>query len=187
MKKSELRQIIKEEYSIFLKNELNELKIEDPKLQEQIKKFANLSNEIDKLSNNLKQLNKEYKSIEDVIRPILEELDETKDRALEVENILVTIKKKGFDRTSVAYKEAFVYLYERVNPAMKKIADEALKVTEKTSRVASTIAVQKNESVSSIIKKLLSSIKSFIKNSFNKIKGLNDNLKEYNKNIKKYI
>lgn len=187
MKKSRLKEIIKEEYINFLREQLNELKVDDPKLQTQIKKFADLSDEIDKLSSNLNKLKKEYKSIEDTIRPIIEELDKTKDNTLEVENILVTIKSKGYDRTSMAYKEAFTYLYERVNPAMKKIADEALEVTKKTSTVASKIAVQKNESISGSIKKLLSSIKSFIKKSFNKIKGLNNNLENYNKNMKKMI
>jgi predicted nuclease with TOPRIM domain len=79
-------------------NNIQEVKVEDPELTAQIKEFAELSDEIDRVSARLKMIEKKYKGLEEVIRPVLDELDETKDKALEVENILVTIKRKGYDK-----------------------------------------------------------------------------------------
>jgi len=131
-------------------NIITEKVVEDPELANQIKEFAELSDEIDRLSAKLKLLQNKYKSLEDVIRPVLEELDETKDKALEVENILVTIKRKGFDRTSYAYKEALDWVKERVNPAMRKIVDDSIAQTSKTATIASQIGVQKLEEESKL-------------------------------------
>jgi len=122
---------------------LNEMEVKDPNLETQIEKFAELSDQIDKISNTLTQLKKEYSSISKALLPILEELEETQDRALETKNVLVTIKKKGFERTSYAYKEAFSWLNTRINPTMQKIVQEALEKTKKTATIASSIGVQK--------------------------------------------
>jgi chromosome segregation ATPase len=122
---------------------LREAKVEDPELVKQIKQYAELSDSIDKAKSELKKLESKYKELEDVIRPLLEELEETQDRALEVEDILVTIKKRGFERTSIAYKEALEWVRDRINPAMKKIVDDSLEATKKTSYIASQIGVQK--------------------------------------------
>jgi chromosome segregation ATPase len=124
---------------------ITEKVVEDPELVAQIKEFAELSDEIDRVSAKLKLLQNKYKNLEDIIRPVLEELDETKDKALEVENILVTIKRKGFDRTSYAYKDALEWVRKKINPAMQKIVDDSLKQTEKTATIASQIGVQKLE------------------------------------------
>jgi chaperonin cofactor prefoldin len=162
MKKFELNKIIRETFK-----KIQEVKISDPQLSNQIKEFAKLSEEIDKASNELKKLERQYKELETIIRPVLEELKETQDRALEVDNILVTIKKAGFERTSSAYKEAFEWLLERVNGKMKTIAMEAIEATKKTSYIASSIGVQKiNEINNSIINKL----KKYWGNLTNKIK-----------------
>jgi chromosome segregation ATPase len=135
---------------------MSEIKISDPELQSQIKEFASLSDQIDVIENNLKQLKNKYKVLEDTLRPILEQLQETQDRAIEVEDILVTIKKSGFERTSYAYKEAFDWLKDRVNPAMKKIVEEAIEKTAKTTRIASSIGVQRQISENKIIDALKS-------------------------------
>jgi len=129
---------------------ITEKKVEDPELTQQIKDFAELSDEIDRTSAKLKLLQSKYKALEDVIRPVLEELDDTKEKALEVENILVTIKRKGFDRTSYAYKDALEWVKQRVNPAMRKIVDDSIEQTAKTATIASQIGVQKLEEESKI-------------------------------------
>jgi chromosome segregation ATPase len=152
---------------------LNEAVIEDKDLQSQIKEFATLSDQIDSISSELKKLENRYKELEGAIRPVLEQLDETQDKALEIENILITIKKSGYDRTSYAYKEAFEWLKDRVNPTMKKIVEDAIEKTKKTSRVPSVIGVQKkNISENQIIDALKKYWDSFI----GKLKTYNNNL-----------
>lgn len=122
---------------------IREVKVEDPELAAQIKEYAELSDSIDRIKSELKKLEVKYKGLEEVIRPLLEELEETQDKALEVEDILVTIKRKGYERTSIAYKEALEWVRDRINPAMRKIVDDSLEATKKPTYIASQIGVQK--------------------------------------------
>jgi chromosome segregation ATPase len=152
MKLTKIYESVKNKYYLKISSNPNihELKVEDPNLQSQAKEFASLSDQIDSIKNTLKQLENRYKELEDALRPVLEQLQATQDTALEVEDILITIKKSGFDRTSYAYKEAFEWLRDRVNPAMKNIVEEAIEKTKKTARIASTIGVQKQMSENKI-------------------------------------
>jgi chromosome segregation ATPase len=152
---------------------LNEAVIEDKDLQSQIKEFATLSDQIDSISNELKKLENRYKELEGVIRPVLEQLDETQDKALEIEDILVTIKKVGYDRTSYAYKEAFEWLKDRVNPTMKKIVEEAVERTKKTARIPSAIGVQKKNISEN---KIIDALKKYWDSFIGKLKMYNNKL-----------
>lgn len=126
-----------------LYSNITEAKVEDPVLAAQIKEYAEISDSLDRAKAELKKIESKYKELEGVIRPILEELQETQDKALEVEDILVTIKRRGYDRTSYAYKEALEWVRDRINPAMRKIVDDSLEATKKPSYIASQIGVQK--------------------------------------------
>lgn len=147
---------------------INEAKVEDPDLAEKIKKFAELSDKIDEIKADLKSLTKEYDDIEVHIRPILEELKKTKDSALQVENILITIKRAGYERENIKYKEAFELVYSKVNGQIKAIIDEAMEKSKTLTKVASSIGVQKlsenklRKSLTSAIGKITSLLKPFI-------------------------
>lgn len=154
---------------------IQEVQIEDPELSKQIKEFAELSDEIDVINARLKLLKNKYGILEEIIRPILEELDVTKDKALEVENILVTIKRKGYDRTSFAYKEALEWVRVRINPAMRKIVDDSLEATKKTATITSQIGVQKIEE-QSILDRIANTLKSFFAKVSQKISTANNKL-----------
>jgi hypothetical protein len=154
---------------------IQEVKIEDPELSKQIKEFAELSDEIDVINARLKLLKNKYGVLEEIIRPILEELDVTKDKALEVENILVTIKRKGYDRTSFAYKEALEWVRERINPAMRKIVDDSLKATAKTATITSQIGVQKIEE-QSVLDKIVNTLKGYWTKITQKLSAANNKL-----------
>jgi len=160
-----------------LYNQITEKQVEDPELIAQIKDFAELSDEIDRVSAKLKLLQSKYKILEDVIRPVLEELDETKEKALEVENILVTIKRKGFDRTSYAYKDALIWVRKRINPAMQKLVDDSLEQTAKTATIASQIGVQKLEEESKL-SKFMDRLKGAWKNFTQKLSAANNQLSQ---------
>jgi len=161
-----------EEIEVF-DTPLNEAVIEDKDLQSQIKEFATLSDQIDSISSELKKLENRYKELEGAIRPVLEQLDETQDKALEIENILITIKKAGYERTSYAYKEAFEWLKDRVNPTMKKIVEEAVEKTKKTARIPSVIGVQKKNISEN---KIIDALKKYWDSFIGKLKTYNNNL-----------
>lgn len=147
---------------------INEAIVEDKDLAEKIKRFAELSDKIDEIKNNLNTLKSEYDDIEVHLRPILEQLNNTKDKALQVEKILVTIKRKGYERENVSYKDAFNWLYSKVNSQMKAIIDEALEKNKTLTKIASSIGVQKlsenklKKSLTSAVGKITSLLKPFI-------------------------
>lgn len=147
---------------------INEAIIEDPDLVEKIKKFAELSDKIDEITANLKSLKREYDDIEVHITPILVELKKTKDNVIQVENILITIKKAGGDKKNIKYKDAFNWLYSRVNAQMKAIIDESIQKNMTVSKVASSISVQKlsenkiRKSLTSAVGRITSLLKPFI-------------------------
>lgn len=124
---------------------INEAKVTDPYLAQKIMEFADLSNQLDRLKGELKAKDIRYKEIESELLPILEELERTGDRTLEVYDIIITIKKIGTYRTDYKYKEAFEWLLERVNQAMKDIVLAAKEETKTITRIASSLGVQKKK------------------------------------------
>jgi len=174
---NEIKSIIREECERLF---LIEKEVTDPDLQKTIREFAQISDQIDRITNELKQLKQEYSILEDILRPILESLQDTKDKALEIDDILITIKKAGYERTSFAYKEAFDWLHERVNPAMRKIVQEALDKTKKTSKIASNIGVQYKKNVNeNIYTDVLNKLKTYWNSFLSTIKLNNQKLDKY--------
>ena len=161
----------------FTKLGLTEMRVEDTKLEEQIRKFAELSDQIDKLQVELKRYESEYKSLEGILRPLLEQLNETDQKGVEIDGILVTIKRKGYQRESYAYKEAYEWLEERVNPAMKALAQQALDATKKIAQIASSIGVQKLEE-SSILTRIVDGLARIIQSNTEKIQIHNRELQD---------
>jgi len=161
----------------FNKLGLTEMRVEDPKLEEQVRKFAELSDQIDRLQVELKGYESEYKSLEGLLRPLLEQLNETDQKGLEIDGILVTIKRKGYSRESYAYKEAYDWLVQRVNPAMKALAQEALDATKKIAQIASSIGVQKLEE-NSVLTRIMDGLKRIIQTSAEKIQIHNKELQD---------
>jgi len=169
---------------------INEAIVDDPDFVEKIKKFAELSDKIDEITANLKSLKREYDDIEIHITPILEELKITKDNALQVENILITIKKAGSPRKNIKYKEAFNWLYNKVNAQMKAIIDESIEKNMTISRVASSISVQKlsenkiRKSLTSAVGRITSLLKPFISFLSKKNKEINKTIADFKSKFK---
>jgi len=124
---------------------LREAKVNDPEIAMKMMEFSVLSNEIDKLKGELYDKKERYAKIEGELLPILEELERTGDRTLEVYDIIITIKKRGFDRTDYKYKEAFQWLLDRVNQAMKDIVLAAKEETKSITRIPSSLGIQKKK------------------------------------------
>ena len=124
---------------------LKEAQINDPEIARLMMEFADLSNQIDKLKGELYDKKERYSEIEGQLLPILEELERTGDRTLEVYDIIITIKKRGFERTDYKYKEAFQWLLDRVNQAMKDIVLAAKEETKSITRIPSSLGIQKKK------------------------------------------
>lgn len=129
-----LRSIIRE--AILLENEIS------PQIEQQIDEFAELSDEIDRVNAHLKKLKSRFSYLEDTLRPVLEDLDQQSQSAIQTEKYLLTIKRKGYDRTNVKYKEAFEEAITKVNAQTRRILEEVLESTKSTTRVVSKLGVQ---------------------------------------------
>lgn len=124
---------------------LSEMRVTDEGLSRLIVEYSDLSDEIDRIKMELKEKEAKFKELENQIRPVLEALDETKEKTLQVDDIIVTFKRKGYSRPSVGYKELYEYLLTRVNGAMRKIVEEAKATNTKQAWVPSAIGVQRLE------------------------------------------
>lgn len=145
-----LRSLIKETL-------LMELEI-TPELEEQIDEFAELSDEIDRINAQLKKLKSRYGYLEDSLRPVMEDLDEQSQSAIQTKKYLLTIKRKGYDRTNVKYKQAFEQSLTKVNAQTRKVLEEVLDSTKATTRVVSKLGVQP-VTESNILKRIVGKLK----------------------------
>lgn len=159
---SVLRKIILEE-----KQKLRELQITDVDLVAEARRMAEISDRMDAIKAELERLQNEFQPLSEKFTPLMEEASATGDRALELEEILITIKRKGYEGTSVGYKDAFLQLYNKVNGKMKQQADAILAANTSIKRVASSLAVQRRQTESKIneagfLQNIYEKIKSFI-------------------------
>lgn len=158
--------------SMFLKHMANNrvLEIAMPAdVEDKINEFAKLSDEIDRVTAELKKLNKRYKSIEDDLRPLLDNMKELKDKTIITKKYILTVKVSGYDKSSPKYKEAFYLALSKVNKATKNILTECLEANTTVARVTTTLSVQKVDEgiIDNVIKLFQSAINKF-KTIFNK-------------------
>lgn len=160
MNKKKLAQLIVESYRA-----IKEMEVTDPELQKKIQRFAELSDEMDKFKAEIDKRKKEFSGLESELKTLLESMKDLKDSTLEVENLIVSIKKKGYEYDKYKYKEAFDWLFERVNGAMKKLVDDALKANKGVTKVSSQIGVQYKKLDEGIVEK----VKNFFKGVLQKM------------------
>ena len=109
--------------------------------KQQVREYAKLVKTIVRVKAQLEDLAAKEAEFKKIITPTVVELNETEKKSLIIENIIISISRKGYERATVGYKEAFDWLYQRVNPAMQKIIDEALKAKTKITSVAPSLKV----------------------------------------------
>lgn len=134
MKSIELKELIREMI-------LTELDV-NKSIERKIDEFGDLSDEMDRLKKELNGIKKRYSQIEGELRPILEELDRFGEKSLQTERYLVSIKRMGYDRENLKYKEAFEQSLEKVNKQTRMVLEELLQSTKTVSRVVSSVGVQ---------------------------------------------
>jgi hypothetical protein len=162
-----IRKLVKEQFSN--KKKLREIDITDPETVKKVEDYARLANEMDRLKAQLKALEKQFTPLDDEFVAMLDAVDETKERALRTKNILITIKKKGYEAKSFRYKEGFELYFSKVNKAMKKMGEDCLAATMTMKKVSSSLAVQKMQDENKLNEAgLLSGIWNKLKNFISK-------------------
>jgi hypothetical protein len=146
---------------------LHELEITDIDLIREAKRMAEISDRMDAIKAELERLQNEFQPLSEKFTPLMEQASETGDRALELEDILITVKRRGYQGTSVGYKDAFLQLYNKVNAKMKVQADAILAANTSMKTVATSLAVQRRQTESKInesgiLQRIYDKVKSFI-------------------------
>ena len=143
---------------------ISELDITDPTLVAELEKMADLAEKMDRMAAEMAALTKQFKPLDEKFTAMIDAIDENKERVLRTKNVLVTIKKKGYDAKSPKYKEIFELLYGKVNGKLKKIADELLAANTTIKKISSSIATQKLNSESKLNEGILSNLWNKVKN-----------------------
>lgn len=169
MKISELKSIVQEAMTGVTEAELG-----SDELSQMIDRFAELSDEIDRLKATLKTHEAEYRKYNDILTPLVEELQATKQQSITTAKYLITIKKSGYTYNRVGYQEAFDTLYNKVNPALKRIADNIKAANTTVVTVATKIGVQKNITEINILNTLRDKFITYISSLTNRIDKNND-------------
>lgn len=162
---------------------LHELDISDPDIQAEIEEYANMAEEIDRLNEQIKRLEKRFKELDakfvGMLEKLEEELNNSKETFIRAKNILITIKKRGGERTTYKYKEAFEWLYTRVSPQMKKLIDETMEAHKTISQVKSSLAVQREGRITeNWLTSLYNKVKSFVVNIIGKLRKTNQSVNQ---------
>ncbi len=134
MKRIELKELIRE----ILLTEFQR----DKEIETKINEFGELSDEIDRVKNQLEGLRKRYSQLEGELRPILEHLYQYNQKSVQTEKYLVSIKRMGYEKTNYRYKEVFEESLEKVNKNTKRLLENLLESTKTLSKVVSSIGVQ---------------------------------------------
>jgi uncharacterized protein YoxC len=131
----EVTEIIKEE--IIKEFQLNK------SILEKVDEFGELSNEMDKVKKQLDEMKKKYEGLENELRPLLEELSKYNQKSIQTEKYLLSIKRFGYEKENVKYKEVFEQSLTKVNKNTKKLLEDLLQSTKTISQVVTSIGVQK--------------------------------------------
>ena len=195
--REEIQRLIKEEI-----HRLNELKISDPEIQANIDKLAKLDNQITRLTDQLKNLQNEAKGIENILRPMLEELQENQHRLLETNKYVVYIAKMGeANRKNVSYRDGIAWIRTKISKPLQRLLDVELEKTATFTTVISKIGISQRKYLSARKKKELgleegfndvaNKVWKFLKSIFIKEKktfeGFNGELENINKTLEEYI
>jgi uncharacterized protein YoxC len=160
MKMKHLMDIIREEI-------LNEFQL-DKSILEKVDEFGELSDEMDKVKKQLDEMKKKYEGLEDELRPLLEELNKYNQKSIQTEKFLVSIKRFGYEKENMKYKEVFEQSLTKVNRNTKKLLEDLLQSTKTISQVVTSIGVQKIgegffsdfvNKIKTLLNKLTSSVK----------------------------
>ena len=157
---------------------LHELDVTGTDLEAEVEEYGRLSDQIDRLNAEIKKLEVRFKELDAKFVLMLEtletELGNSKETFIRAKNILITIKRKGTERTTFKYKEAFDWLYERVSPQMKKLINETMEAHKTVSMVKSSLGVQREGKIDeSWISDLYNKVKSFFVGIIAKLRNTN--------------
>jgi len=125
---------------------LNEMLVEDKGLEGMVREYSKLTEEMSVIKKELQEKEARSKELSAQIAPILEAMEDTEERVLQVDDILVFIKKMGTSYERPHYEKIYSELLTRVNPELKGIMEELKKTLYTQVNVSTSLGVQRAES-----------------------------------------
>ncbi len=152
-----------------------ETKVTDPDLRDKIDSLAEMRVQADALKKELKALEQGMEDLVEEVLPVVEALE---DAMAQTDKYVVAVIKKGFDRQSPKYKEAFVIALKKVNAQTRKVLQDILDENTSISKVSAQYKAYLKEGVASKIKSFLHQLQKKVIMWWRDIKALNSSLKE---------
>ena len=132
----------------------------DKDIKKNINEMGEISKEISQLQDKLKPLQKRYGDIVKEVLPVVNQLG--KENVI-TKKYVFRILKKGFDRSTVSYKEGFSTALKKVNKSTKLVLERILKETEKLTYIKPQFSIKPVEGVSDTLKKWVNRFKGFVR------------------------
>lgn len=132
----------------------------DKDIKKNINEMGEISKEISQLQDKLKPLQKRYGDIVKEVLPVVNQLG--KENVI-TKKYVFRILKKGFDRSTVSYKEGFSTALKKVNKSTKLVLERILRETEKLTYVKPQFSIKPVEGVSDTLKKWVNRFKGFVR------------------------
>lgn len=150
MEKNELNRA--DAYQMYLAGLINEAAylaealVEDRDLEELVREYHRLTEELSAMKEELKEKEARSKELVGQIAPVLEAMEETEERILEVDDIVVSIKKMGHAYQRPHYEKIYAELLSKVDDSLRTIMEELKRTLYTQVNVSTTLNVQRAES-----------------------------------------
>lgn len=141
MKKQQILNIVKEELAQIQR--LREAAQKPKDLQAAILEFAKLADQIKETSKELNAMKARYAELGETFTETLEAMKDAKNQTLMAEDVVIYVKKLGYSRNTPKYKEAYEWLMERVNPAMKRLAQQGLELNATPNKIKTSLGIKR--------------------------------------------
>ena len=121
---------------------LAEAMVGDEGLQGLIREYKGLVEELQGLKARLEEMEARKKELAAEIAPVLEAIDETEERTLQVDDIVVSIDRTGSTQSRYKYEQVCSGLLKEVNDEVKEIILRLKEAAKYSVTVATTLKVQ---------------------------------------------
>lgn len=157
-------------------------RVEDPELASLIDEYHELRQEMEPVEWEITQLKDQLKPFAKRERVLIQQLDEavgdTKGLLLETDKAVLEVEKAGYDKSSRRYKAAFEFLLQKVNPALRQMAEAKLEELSSVSRVVGKFQTHgKNEGIKGAFGSAWSAVKKVFSKLVNTFKKGNESIR----------
>jgi len=153
-----------EAYQMYLAGLINEnaylaeVLVEDRDLGELVREYQRLTDEMAVIKKELQEKEARAKELSSQIAPVLEAIEDTEERVLEVDDIVVSIKKMGTSYERPHYEKIYTELLSQVDDSLRSIMEGLKKTLYTRVNVSTTLNVQKAESAFSGVGGMLAGV-----------------------------